>query len=420
MSLVETRRKFVETAAVLAGAVAWPACIPRLAFAPAQTAPRGDTLVVVFLRGAADALNIVVPHGEDAYYARRPTLGIPRPDDARAAASARAADLDGFFGLHPALRPLLPAWQAGHLAPIHACGAPDESRSHFRAMELMERGVDDERGPASGWIGRHLATLNTGNPSPLRAVGLGQMPQRSLSGAVPVSALRSIADFHLAGDARAVRQMQAALTSLYAGAEPLSRLGQETLDILTTLQALDPLGYVPAGEARYPETEFGLGLRQIAMLVKAEVGLEVAAIDVGGWDTHFAQGGSEGLMAGLLSDLGQGLAAFHADLHAHLDRLTVVTLSEFGRRVQENGSLGTDHGHGSLMLLLGGHVAGGRVHGRWPGLAAEQLIGPGDLAVTTDYRDVLAEVCARRLNNSALGDIFPGYTASMHGLCLPA
>jgi uncharacterized protein (DUF1501 family) len=419
MAIIGTRRKLAEAAAVLAGAVTWPtsrnSCVPRLAFAPVQTAPRGDTLVVVFLRGAADALNVVVPHGEAAYYQRRPTLAIPRPDDTRAAPGYRALDLDGFFGLHPALRPLLPAWQAGHLAPIHACGAPDESRSHFRAMELMERGVDDERGPASGWIGRHLATLNTGNPSPLRAVGLGPIPQRCLTGAVPVSALRSIADFHLAGDPRAVRQMQAALTALYAGTEPLGRLGQETLEILTTLQAVDPAAYVPADDARYPATEFGLGLRQIAMLVKAEVGLEVAAIDLGGWDTHFAQGGSEGLMAGLLRDLGQGLAALHADLHAHLDRLTVVTLSEFGRRVQENGSLGTDHGHGGLMLLFGGHVAGGRVLGQWPGLAGDQLIGPGDLAVTTDYRDVLAEVCLRRLNNAALAEIFPGYAATLRG-----
>jgi uncharacterized protein (DUF1501 family) len=412
MTLTNTRRRFLESAAVLAGSVAWPNWMPRLSFAPRQAAPRGDTLVVVFLRGAADALNIVVPHGEAAYYDRRPTLGIPRPDDSRASAAQRAVDLDGFFGLHPALRPLLPMWQAGHLAPIHACGAPDESRSHFRAMELMERGVDDERGPASGWIGRHLATLNTGNPSPLRAVGLGQLPQRSLSGAVPVSALRSIADFHLGGDARAVAQMQSALTSLYGGNEPLSVVGRDTLDILDTLQALDPLGYVPAGEARYPDSEFGLGLRQVAMLIKAEVGLEVAAVDVGGWDTHFAQGGSEGLMAGLLADLGQGLAAFHADLFEHANQLTIVVMSEFGRRAQENGSLGTDHGHGSLMLLAGGNAVGGQVHGVWPGLASEQLIGPGDLAVTTDYRDVLAEVCLKRLNNPALAEIFPGYAAT--------
>ncbi len=275
--------------------------------------------------------------------------------------------------------------------------------------------MDDERVPASGLIGRHLATLNTGNLSPLRAVGLGQLPPRSLSGAVAVSTLRSITDFHLGGDAAAGAHMQAALTTLYSGSDPLNLIGQETLQILDTLQALDPLSYLPAYDARYPESEFGMGLRQVAMLVKAEVDLEVAAIDLGGWDTHFAQGGSKGLMAGLLADLGQGLAALHADLGDYLDRLTIVTMSEFGRRVQENGSLGTDHGHGSLMLLMGGSVRGGQVHGIWPGLAPEQLVGPGDLAVTTYYRDFLAEVCLKRLHNPALADIFPGHTAMLRG-----
>lgn len=415
MSITTTRRQFLQSAAALTATLAWPAsrkfCMPRLAFAPRQVAPRGDTLIVVFLRGAADVLNMVVPHGEDAYYALRPTLNIARPDDKRVKSTLRSIDLDGFFGLHPALHPLLPAWQAKHLAIIHACGAPDESRSHFKAMALMERGVDDERGPASGWIGRHLATLNTGNQSPLRAVGLGTLPQRSLSGPVPVSALRSIADFHLGGDPQALAHMRNALAALYAGDDSLSIVGQETLEILDTLQALDPLGYSPL--THYPTTEFGLGLKQIAMLVKAEVGLEVAAIDLGGWDTHFAQGGSEGLMANLLNELGSGLAALHTDLFDYANRLTIVVMSEFGRRAQENASLGTDHGHGSLMMLMGGHVVGGQVHGAWPGLGKDQLFGPGDLAVTSDYRDVLAEICVKRLNNPALGEIFPNYTATL-------
>lgn len=415
MSTFTARHQFLSSAATLVSSTLWPAWLPRLAFAPAQTAPRGDVLVVVFLRGAADALNIVVPHGEAAYYAARPTLNIPRPDDAQAKAEHRTLDLDGFFGLHPALRPLLPAWQAQHLAFIHACGAPDESRSHFRAMELMERGVNDEQGPASGWVGRHLATLNTGNLSPLRAIGLGALTQRSLTGSIPITALRSIADFHLGGDAHALAQMQAALSTLYTGAEPLAQMGRETLELLNTLQTLDPQHYQPTNTAAYPASEFGLGLRQIAMLIKAEVGLEVAAIDVGGWDTHFAQGNSEGLMASLLTDVGAGLAAFHADLADKLANLTVVVMSEFGRRAYENGSLGTDHGHGSVMWLLGGNVRGGQVHGPWPGLAPEQLFGPGDLAVTTDYRDVLAEVCVKRLNNSAVTTIFPDYAVTLPG-----
>lgn len=247
-----TRREFLTTAVLQPWKVAWPGWMPRLAFAPVQTAPRGDLLVVVFLRGAADVLNMIVPHGEEAYYRLRPTLGIPRPDDPRAQASKRTVDLDGFFGLHPALAPLIPAWQEGHLAPIHAVGAPDESRSHFRAMALMERGVEDESGPATGWIGRHLATLDTGNTSPLRAIGLGEKTQMSLRGPVPVSALRSIADFHLGGDLSAVTQMQAALGALYADNSPLGVLGQETLEILDTLEALDSELYQPISNIQYP------------------------------------------------------------------------------------------------------------------------------------------------------------------------
>jgi len=382
--------------------------MPRLSFAPKNTAPRGDTLVVVFLRGAADVLNMVVPHGEAAYYALRPTLGVARPDDSRQSRERRTVDLDGFFGFHPNLSPLMEAWQSRQLAIIHACGAPDESRSHFKAMELMERGVDDERGPASGWIGRHLATLDTGNSSPLRAVGMGTRPQRSLSGSVPVSALRSIADFHLGGDPAALQRMRAALDYVYQD----DALGQDTLSIMDTLQKLDPTGYQSAFRS-YPHTDFGLALKQTAMLIKAEVGLEVSAIDLGGWDTHFTQGSTAGLMPSLMKDLGEGLAAFHADMFDHMNKLTTVTMSEFGRRAYENGSLGTDHGHGSMMMVLGGNIDGGKVHGVWPGLQEGQLIGPGDLAVTTDYRDVLSEILLKRLNNPAAKDVFPGYQPAL-------
>ena len=390
-----------------------PTWLPRLSFAPVNTAPRGDTLVVIFLRGAADVLNMVVPHGEDAYYQLRPSLGIARPDDARKKKGERVLDLDGFFGLHPNMSPLLEAWQSEQLAIIHACGAPDESRSHFKAMELMERGVDDERGPASGWIGRHLAMLNTGNSSPLRAVGMGTRPQRSLSGSVPVSALRSIADFHLGGDQRILQQMRASLETVYAN----DILGQETLSIVDTLQKLDPTNY-QSSITNYPDTEFGLALKQTAMLIKAEVGLEVSAIDLGGWDTHFAQGSSTGIMPNLMKDLAEGLAAFHADMADHQNQLTTVTMSEFGRRASENGSLGTDHGHGSMMMVLGGNVDGGKVHGQWPGLEEGQLIGPGDLAVTTDYRDVLSEILTKRLNNPATNEIFPEYQPKMLNVIL--
>ena len=380
--------------------------MPRLSFAPFNTAPRGDTLIVIFLRGAADVLNMVVPHGEENYYQLRPTLGAPRPDDAKKKKEERVVDLDGFFGFHPSLSPLMDAWREKQLAIIHACGAPDESHSHFKSMELMERGVNDERGPASGWIGRHLASLDTGNVSPLRAVGMGTRPQRSLSGSVPISALRSIADFHLGGNPLAVQQMRAALELVYQNDE----MGQETLRIMDTLAKLDPTNYQ---STTYPDSEFGLALKQTAMLIKADVGLEVSAIDLGGWDTHFTQGVTSGLMPNLMKDLADGLAAFHADMRDHMDRLTTVTMSEFGRRAYENGSLGTDHGHGSMMMVLGGNVRGGQVHGAWPGLGEGQLIEPGDLAVTTDYRDVLSEILAKRLNNPTTELVFPDYESKM-------
>ncbi len=383
--------------------------LPRLSFSPLNTAPRGDTLVVIFLRGAADVLNMVVPHGEENYYQLRPTLGVPRPDDSKKKKDEKVVDLDGFFGFHPSLSPLMDAWHEKQLAIIHACGAPDESHSHFKSMELMERGVNDERGPASGWIGRHLASLDTGNLSPLRAVGMGTRPQRSLSGSIPVSALRSIADFHLGGNPLAVQQMRAALELVYQN----DTMGQETLRIMDTLAKLDPLNYQSTNpqSTAYPDSEFGLALKQTAMLIKAEVGLEVSAIDLGGWDTHFTQGVASGLMPNLMKDLADGLAAFHADMRDHMDRLTTVTMSEFGRRAYENGSLGTDHGHGSMMMVLGGNVRGGQVHGAWPGLGEGQLIEPGDLAVTTDYRDVLSEILAKRLNNPATDLVFPDYEA---------
>lgn len=386
----------------------------RMAFAP-QTGPRSDVLVVVFLRGAADGLNIIVPHGEEAYYKLRPNLAIARPDDRRAGDS-RVLDLDGFFGLHPALGALMEVWRRGHIAAVHACGAPDESRSHFKAMELMERGVSDALGPGSGWIGRHLATLENGNLSPLRAVGVGERTPVSLLGSVPAAALRSITDFHFKGAEARAAAFAHALKSLYRGAGDLEQIGEETLAILDAIQRLDPARYRPEGGAAYRETPFAQGLRQVAMLIKAQVGLEAAALDLGGWDTHFTQGAARGLMASLLTDLGDGLAAFDQDLGDRMRQVTVVVMTEFGRRARENASLGTDHGHASLMLVMNGSLDGARVLGEWPGLDADRLFGPGDLAVTTDYRDVLAEVLAKRLGNTNLGTVFPDYSPHMPGL----
>ncbi len=383
--------------------------LPRMSFTPAAGTNQGDVMVVVFLRGAADGLNMVIPHADNAYYEARPIIAVPRPDDLMAARSQRTIDLDGFFGLHPALGPLTEAWAEGRLALIHACGSPEDSHSHFRAMEYMERGVVEAVGPASGWINRHLASLDTGNPSPLRAVGWGEAVQRSLRGSIPVSALQSIKEAHMGGVNRAAESFRRALGVLYAQDPILGDLGEETLQVLEALEKLDPDQYRPVGVRSYPPTEFGEGLKQLAMLIKAEIGLEVAAMDVGGWDTHFAQGSSDGLMASLLTGLGQGLAAFHEDLDDLMNHVVVVVMTEFGRRVAENASLGTDHGQGGVMMLLGGGVVGGKVHAAWPGLARDQLFGPGDLAVTTDFRDVLSEVIQLRLGNPAVTEVFPDF-----------
>ena len=408
-----------ESLTVLDIQARWPGWMPRLAFSPQSAGPAGDLLVVVFLRGAADVLNMVVPHGEDAYYSLRPSLGVPRPDDSGASRGKRALDLDGFFGLHPAMESLLPVWQAGELAIVHACGAPDESRSHFKAMELMERGAEDERGPASGWLGRHLSSLENGNTSPLRAVGLGELAPRSLYGPVPVATLRSISDYHLQGSPQQLKMFQASLEAMYSGSNGDAGTGRKTLALLKKLQNMEAGGYLPRQEAVYPESEFGMGLKQVAALAKADLGLEAAALDLGGWDTHFAQGSVDGSMPRLMQDLAQGLSAFYSDMTDQRNRLSVVVMTEFGRRAYENASLGTDHGHGALMMLLGGGVHGGRVHGRWPGMEREQLFGPGDLAVTTDYRDVLGEVCLKRLNNPNLSAVFPGYSVKVGEILKP-
>lgn len=397
-----TRRKFLQ-----------------LSFAPKNTAPRGDVLVYVFLRGAADALNMVVPHGEDEYYRVRPRLGIPRPDDVRVSSPLRTVDLDGFFGLHPALSPLLPIWQEKELAIVHAVGAAtDFDHSHFKAQALIERGLASEHGPASGWLGRHLASLDTGNHSPLRGVTISERIAPSLRGSVPVTALRSIAEYHLGKNDRAIPQMQSALATLYRTGDPLDTIAAEAMDTMRTVGALDPNGYRPAHGAQYPDDEFGRGLRQVAMLTKAEVGLEVACLDFGNWDTHIAQGGSEGWMATQMASLAGGLAAFYADVGDLRENLTVAVMSEFGRRVKENGGAGTDHGHGGAIFLLGGHIVGGKIHGEWPGLQREQLAGPGDLAVTTDYRDVLGEIVARRLNNPRVDTVFPEHQPAFIGVTL--
>ena len=395
--------------------VALPSWMPRLTLADPHVGPRGDTLVCIFLRGGADGLNMIVPHGDDGYYQHRPTLGIPRPDDNHTA--VRTVNLDGFFGLHPALAPLHDLYTAGNMAFVHATGSPDETRSHFEAMDLMERGA--VQGDYTGWLARHLATLDTGNESALRAIGIGEMLPASLSGSVSATALQSIADYHLQGREEHVGEMQSLLRALYNQNEDmLTAVARQTFNAIDVLGKIDTASYQPNGRA-YPERELGQSLQMVAQLIQADVGVEVACIDMGGWDTHVAQGGSEGQQARLMDELAQSLRAFYEDVQTKLDRVTVVVMSEFGRRVQENGGLGTDHGHGNMMMVMGGGINGRHVYSQWPGLHKEQLVGPGDLAITTDYRDVLGELIHKRLNNPQTASIFPNYTLNEVGLAVP-
>jgi len=402
-----TRRNFLRSAGL--GSLTLPAWFPRVAFA-ASPSPQRDVLICIFQRGAADGLNMVVPVGDDSYYKNRPTIKIAQPSGAAGA----AIDLDGFFALHPSLAPFKELWDDGVLAAVHATGSPDGTHSHFDAMDFMERGTPGSKSIPTGWIGRHLGSVDTsGNTSPFRAVGMGTLVQASLRGPVAATALQSIADFHLGGKGAVASQIatfQASLSSLYADDAWLDLQAQQTVNAINTLAAKNPGAYQPQNGAKYPDTDFGSAMMQVAQLIKADLGMEVACVDLGGWDTHASQGGATGQQADLLAELAGGLAAFHADLADRMSRIIVVTMSEFGRRLLENGSGGTDHGHGNCMFVLGGGVNGGKVYADWPGLAPEQLSSPGDLAITTDYRTVLAEIVDRRLLNPKLGDVFPGFT----------
>lgn len=415
----DERKRRVSRRGVLkgavAGGVAWLGSTvfgeaPLYVFAQDRVAER-DVLVVVFQRGGVDGLSVVVPYGEaGAYYDVRPTTALPE---------GGLHDLDGFFGLHPKLGRLHEVFQGGHLAVVHAAGSPDPSRSHFDAMEGMERGTPGLKTTPTGWLARHLESTPWTNSSPFRAISLGTMVQSALRGPVPALALKSIADFHLTGRDDQLGALQQTLAQLYrTGTDaPLAGAADETFRTVDALSTLAGESYTPEAAAAYPESSFGNALKQVAQLIKAQVGLEVACVDAGGWDTHEEQGGADGWLGGLISDFGAALSAFYTDLHAYHDRLTVVTMSEFGRRVTENASRGTDHGHGNVMFVMGGGVRGG-VHTRWPGLGPDAL-DDGDLAVTTDYRDVLAEVLGKRLGNSALEQVFLDYTPTPGGIVTP-
>jgi uncharacterized protein (DUF1501 family) len=407
LSRREMIRRSAAALSIAAVHTALPVWTPRLAFAPAQTSPRGDVLISVFLRGGADALNMIIPHGDNRYYQARPTLAIPRPDSR---AEDRVIDLDGFFGLHPALGTLAPAFTAGEMVAIHSTGSPHESRSHFEAMDYMERGTPGNYGMSTGWIGRHLATLDTGNLAPIRALGWGAAVQAALRGAPIPLAMKSIVDYHLNGDARVAAQMLAALEQLYAlEGGSLHEAAQATQSAYQIFSSIDYENYNARHEARYPATTFARALKQTAALIRADVGLEAACIDLGGWDTHANQGTSDGNQARAMRELADGLAAFYTDMGPQMASITVLVMSEFGRRVAENSGRGTDHGHGGAMMVMSGNLARGPVVANWLGLQPEFLNRGEDLEITTDYRDVLSETLTRRLNNPNIATIFPDY-----------
>ncbi|MBX7220587.1 MAG: DUF1501 domain-containing protein [Blastocatellia bacterium] len=373
-------------------------------------AASGKQLVVIFQRGAADGLNIVVPFAERAYYDMRPGLAIPEPNKTNPAA---ALDLDGKFGLNPALAALKPLFDTGQLAAIHAVGSPDNTRSHFDAQDYMESATPGRKSTQDGWLNRYLQTVAQPGATPFRAVSMTQLTPRAMQGKADVIAMSNINDFTLKTGAgggsvnQSFEQMYAQATT-----DALRGTGHETFDAVNFLKKANPGQYRVANGAQYPKGKFGEAMRQIAQLIKANVGLEVAFTDMGGWDTHINQGAPgapNNQLARLLKELGDSLAAFHQDLGDRMKNVVVVTMTEFGRTVRQNGTGGTDHGHGSNMFILGGTVKGGKVYGKWPGLSSNDLYEGRDLAVTTDFRDVFAEVLLRHLGDKNLKPVLPEY-----------
>jgi uncharacterized protein (DUF1501 family) len=397
-----TRRQVV-TSTVGAALAAWfgRSALEDVAFAETKESGR-DILVVLFLRGGADGLSVVAPYAEDAYHRNRPNLALKAKE---------VVKLDDFFGLHPSLSALEPFYKEGKLAAIHAVGSGDDSRSHFEAMATMERGVADQKASASsGWLGRHLLHAPALQKTPLRAVAFDSIYPDMLRGAMEVSVVQSLEEFRLQlPENEQGKAATATLASLYQpGNDAVSHAGRETLAVLEAVKKIDPKDYKPQNGAKYPESHLATGLRQTAFLIRANLGVEVVTLSRGGWDTHVAQGGTVGWIAGELKDVGDSLAAFAQDLGTEMNRVTVVVQTEFGRRAYENDGLGTDHGLASVMFLLGGGVQGGKVYAKWPGLEKHQLVDPGDLRVTTDYRTVLAEVIAKRLQGTAwVNKVFP-------------
>jgi len=411
---MQSRRIFLKNGAFALVSLGFaPSFLARTAYAQGRTA-RARQLITIFQRGAVDGLSVVVPFGDREYYQARPSIAIARPGS-NGDAGVSAVDLDGYFGLNPRLRPLKPFWDQRSLAIVHACGSPDSTRSHFDAQDYMETATPGVKSTPDGWLNRYLRARAaetalpgaTAAPSPFRAVALTPQLPRMLQGTAPALAMNQIGQFGIrGGDAPA-----ASFEAQYAAAADriLGGTGRDAFDAMKMLKVADPAKYQPENGAEYPRTPFGQALRQIAQLTKAEVGLEVAFADVGGWDTHVNQGSSQGQLANRLDDLARGIAALVTDLGSRMADTVILTMSEFGRAVRENGNRGTDHGHGNAMMAIGGDIRGGKVYGRWPGLAVEQRYERRDLAVTTDFRDVFSEVVVRHMGVRDARPIFPSY-----------
>jgi uncharacterized protein (DUF1501 family) len=401
-----TRRVFLRNSALaVVGTAAVPSFLARAAWGADQLGVRNKRLVVIFQRGAADGLNIVVPHAEPQYYAMRPSINIPRK---------AVLDLDGFFGLHPTLAPFQPLWQQRQLAIVHAAGSPDPNRSHFDAQDFMESGTPGVKSTEDGWLNRSLHRLPRaaqGQRSPFQAIAMGPSIPRILSGAEPAIAMNNINDFSIGGRNPKPSPAATAFEAMYDHSSDavLHGTGEETFDAVKMLKSADPSKYKPAPGADYPKGRFGDSMRQLAQLIKANLGVQVAFADIGGWDNHVNEGSTDGQIANVLRDFSQSIAAFWTDLGDLGEDTMVVTMSEFGRTARENGNRGTDHGHANVMFVLGGPVKGGKVYGRWPGLDQSQLYEGRDLALTTDFRQVLGEAVARHLGNKNLNEVFPEY-----------
>jgi uncharacterized protein (DUF1501 family) len=377
---------------------------------------RGKVLIVLFQRGAADALNVVVPHGERAYYSMRPSIAIPRPVSGTA---NTAIDLDGFFGLHPSLSPFKKLWDDGILAPVHAVGSPSNSRSHFDAQDYMESGTPDNKGTRDGWLNRYLAVKGTcdecklhdasgaAKSSPFQAVAMTPQTPRILEGNSPTVAMNSIDEFTIRTNGTQADRIEALYRT--GSADVVHAAGGEMFEAMKILKAANPQQYIPENSADYPRSPFGQHLKQIAQLIKSDVGLEIAFADVGGWDTHVNQGGATGQLAQRLDDFSKSIAALVQDLGNRMADVTVLTMSEFGRTARQNGNGGTDHGHATSMFVIGGDVKGKKVHGKWPGLEPEQLNEGRDLALTTDFRSVFSEVAFKHLGAAKMDAVFPGF-----------